>query len=78
MGIINQYSRTSARTAAKAKYNAKHYDQIKIWTPKGGRDIIQQLAAASGLSMAEYIRSLVIRDADKHGVDVRSALGGGG
>lgn len=78
MSIINQYSRTSARTAAKAKYNSKHYDQIKFWSPKGSRDIIQQLAAASGLSMAEYIRSLVIRDADRHGIDVRAALGGGG
>ena len=78
MGIINQNSRTSARTAAKAKYNAKHYDQLKIWTPKGGRDIIRQLAEANGLSIAEYIRTLVIRDADRHGVDVRAALGGGG
>lgn len=75
---ISQYSRTSARTAAKAKYNDKHYDQVKFWTPKGGRQIIQQLAAAAGLSTAEYIRVLVIRDADRRGIDVRAALGGGG
>lgn len=78
MGIINQYSRTSARTEAKQRYNEKHYDQIKFYSPKGSRDIIQQLAAASGQSMAEYIRTLVIRDADRHGIDVRAALGGGG
>lgn len=77
MGIINQYSRTSARTEAKQRYNEKHYDQIKFYSPKGSRDIIQQLAAASGQSMAEYIRTLVIRDADRHGIDVRAALGGG-
>lgn len=75
---ISQFSRTSRRTAAKAKYNDAHYDQLKIWTPKGGRQIIQQLAAAAGLSTAEYIRVLVIRDADKRGIDVRAALGGGG
>lgn len=78
MGIINQYSRTSARTEAKQRYNEQHYDQIKFYSPKGSRDIIQQLAAASGQSMAEYIRTLVIRDADRHGIDVRAALGGGG
>lgn len=74
---ISQYSTTAQRTAAKQRYNEKHYDQIKFYSPKGSRDIIQQLAAASGQSMAEYIRTLVIRDADRHGIDVRAALGGG-
>lgn len=75
---IKQFSRVAARTAAKQKYNTVHYDQIKFYSPKGSREIIQQLAAASGQSMADYIRTLVIRDADRHGIDVRSALGGGG
>ncbi len=75
---ISQFSRTSRRTAAKAKYNETHYDQLKIHVAKGGRCVIQQLAAASGQSMADYIRTLVIRDADRHGIDVREALGGGG
>lgn len=75
---IWQYSTTSARTEAKQRYNEKHYDQLKVWTPKGGREIIKQLAAAAGLSTAEYIRSLVIRDAAARGIDVRAELGGGG
>lgn len=75
---IKQYSCTASRTNAKQRYNERHYDQIKFYSPKGSRDIIQQLAAASGQSMAEYIRTLVIRDADRHGIDVRTALGGGG
>lgn len=74
---IWQYSSTEARTQAKQRYNERHYDQLKIWTPKGGRAVIAQLAAASGLSTAEYIRQLVIRDADHKGIDVRDALGGG-
>lgn len=64
--------------AAKQRYNQKHYDQIKIYAPKGARDVIQQLAAASGMSMAEYIRHCIIKDAAHYGIDVRAALGGGG
>ena len=75
---IWQYSTAAKRTEAKQRYNETHYDQIKFYSPKGSREIIQQLAAASGQSMAEYIRTLVIRDADRHGIDVRAALGGGG
>ena len=74
---IWQYSTTSRRTAAKQKYNEAHYDQVKIHVAKGGRTVIQQLTAASGQSMAEYIKTLVIRDADRHGIDVREVLGGG-
>lgn len=68
----------SACNAAKQRYNERHYDQVKIYTPQGGREIIQQLAAASGMSMAEYIRHCVITDAHRRGIDVRAELGGGG
>ena len=54
---IKQYSRTSLRTEAKQKYNEKNYEQVKIYCHIGGRAVIQQLAAASGMSMAEYIRT---------------------
>ena len=74
---IWQYSTTEARTRAKQRYNEKHYDQLKIHVAKGARNIVQQLAAAQGVSMAEYIRSLIIRDAAAHGIDVRAELGGG-
>lgn len=63
---------------AKQKYNSAHYDQIKIHAPKGAREIVQQLAAASGMSMAEYIRHCIIADAARRGIDVSSAMGGGG
>lgn len=75
---INQYSRTAARTEAKQRYNETHYDQVKIHVVQGGRAIIQQLAAASGMSMAEYIRHCIISDAQRRGIDVTAALGGGG
>ena len=67
-----------AVNAAKTRYNEKAYDQVKLYCRKGAREIIQRLAAASGLSMAEYIRHCIIKDAEGRGIDVREALGGGG
>lgn len=67
-----------AINAAKTRYNEKNYDQIKLYGRKGSREIIQRLAAAAGLSMAEYIRHCIIKDAEGRGIDVREALGGGG
>ena len=67
-----------AINCAKTRYNRKTYDQVKIYVDIGGREVIQQLAAAAGQSMAAYIKSCIIRDADKRGLDVRAALGGGG
>lgn len=66
-----------ACNAAKTRWNAKHYDQVKISVIKGGREVIQQIAAASGMSMAEYIRHCIIADAQRRGIDVTEALGGG-
>lgn len=68
----------SACNESKQRWNAAHYDQLKIYTPKGGRTVVQQLAAAAGMSMAEYIRHCVIADAQRRGIDVRAELGGGG
>jgi hypothetical protein len=75
---ISQYSRTLARTEAKQRYNEKHYEQIKIYCVKGARTVVQQLAQASGMSMAEYIRHCIISDAQRRGIDVRAEIGGGG
>ena len=68
----------AACNAAKTKYNKTHYQQVKIFVRDGGRDVIQQLAAAAGMSMAEYIRHCIIKDAAMRGIDVNAALGGGG
>jgi len=72
--IIRQ---TMAQQRAKNKYNAKTYDQLKVWIRKGGRSVVQGLAAAAGMSTAEYLRHLIVQDAAQHGLDVRDALGGG-
>lgn len=69
---------TAAANAAKTRYNATHYDQIKIYVAAGGRDTVQELAELAGLSMAEYIRHCIIADAARRGFDASESLGGGG
>ena len=78
MSWDNDNRTTFEKNQAKQRYNEGAYDQCKIYVRKGGRDVIQQLAAAAGMSMAEYIRHVIIKDAARRGIDVRAALGGGG
>ena len=47
---------------SKAKYNAKAYDRIGVFVPKGRKAIIQEIAERQGLSINAYINTL-IRDA---------------
>lgn len=66
-----------AQTAAKARYNRKHYEQVMLRVPVGARCTVQDLADVAGLSVAEYIRHCIICDAMRRGYDVTAALGGG-
>ena len=50
-------------TETKARWNAKHYDQMSIIVPKGSRDLIKQYANSQGMSVSEYIRHLIAQDA---------------
>ena len=52
-------------TAYKTKFNRQAYDQITLRVPKGDRERIAQTAAERGLSVNEYIRSLIERDKEK-------------
>jgi predicted DNA binding CopG/RHH family protein len=49
-------------TAYKTEYNRQAYDQITLRVPKGDRERIAQTAAERGLSVNEYIRSLIEQD----------------
>lgn len=71
--------RTTTSSAVKDRWNRNHYDQITFRTAIGGREAIQLMAELHGLSMAEYIRQLVIKDAESHGKPgISGILGGGG
>lgn len=69
---------TKARNAAKQRYNAAHYDQLKIYVAAGSRDIIADIAYNEGYSIAEYVRHCIISDATARGYEGIEGLIGGG
>lgn len=70
--------KTYTSSAVKNRWNKKHYDQIMFRCKIGGKELMQQLAAESGMTFAEYMRTLVIQDAQKRGKnDVVEFFGGG-
>lgn len=72
-------SKTYTSSEVKDRWNAKHYDQILFRTGKGGKQAIQAMADHHGLSMAEYIRHLIIADAESEEMpEISAILGGGG
>ncbi len=69
----------------KDRWNRQHYDMVSFRCGKGGRDMIRHIATANGMSLAEYLRHLIIQDvASRTDVstgakaDISAILGGGG
>ena len=68
-------------TEAKKRYNTKTYDHITTYVNKGGKDLINLCAQEQGKTVAQYIRDLIIQDAQKQGyndAEQQIDLGGGG
>ena len=59
--------------------NDQTSDQLNILIPKGKGEIVKDLADTDGLSTADYIRSLIEKDAEQKKVklDLRVAQHGG-
>ena len=53
------------QTAAKNKWNAKTYDQLRVNVKKGERDKIKAHAESLGLSLNAYINKLIEEDMNK-------------
>lgn len=71
--------KTYTSCEVKDRWNRNHYDQIMFRTGNGGAAAIKAMAAYHGLSMAEYLRHLVIKDAETEGKpEISAILGGGG
>lgn len=68
-------SKTS--TYCKDRWNRDHYDMIMFRTGNGGKDAIKAAAEAHGMSVAAYLRHLVIKD-NPENADISAILGGGG
>lgn len=56
-----------ARKRATENYIAKNYDQIKVLVKKGKRDKIRKYAESKGISLNQYITSLIFNDMGNSG-----------
>lgn len=70
--------KTYTSPEVKNRWNEKHYDRIMITVPKGARDEIRKAAASRGLSVAAYVRTLIIRDTADTPELTPTLRGGGG
>lgn len=70
--------RTYTSCEVKDRWNREHYDKVTFRTGNGGRAAIKAMADYHGLSMAEYLRHLVIADAERAEKPEISAILGGG
>lgn len=70
--------KTYTSTEVKDRWNRNHYDQVMFRVGSGGKDVIKDLAEGSGLSVAAYLKHLIIKDAQERGNGDISAIIGGG
>ncbi len=62
------------QTAAKNKWNAKTYDQLRVNVKKGERDKIKAHAESLGLSLNAYINKLIEEDMSKAGLNPKFSV----
>lgn len=71
--------KTTTSTEVKDRWNREHYDKVTFRTGLGGSAAIRAMAEYHGMSMAEYLRHLVIADAiQAEKPEISAILGGGG
>ena len=70
--------RTYTSSEVKDRWNRNHYEQVIFRVSIGGKDVLKSLAEESGLSVAAYLKHLVIKDAQERGNGDISAIIGGG
>lgn len=59
---------TQAQNKATQKYQKENLEQVRVWVKKGEKDRYKQLAAAAGLSLAEFLKQAVEEYAYNHGL----------
>lgn len=72
-----QKRKTYTSSAVKRRYNLKHYDSVQFVVPKGALAEIKAIAAAKDISLAAYIRNLIIADNADKPQDIAILSGGG-
>lgn len=68
--------RTYTSPEVKNRWNSEHYDRLEVTVPKGARAEIQAAAKRHGMSVAAYIRALVIHDNAENPENTRILRGG--
>lgn len=63
---------------SKDRWNSEHYDQVIIRLPKGARDELKAIAGTKGMSVAGYLKHLVVADLDDRTEPMAEILRGGG
>lgn len=69
--------KTYTSPEVKNRWNDRHYDKVIITVPKGAREEIKKVAAAHGLSVAAYVRTLIIKDTAENPETTPFLRGGG-
>lgn len=69
--------KTYTSPEVKDRWNRAHYDRIGFNVPIGARAEVQAIAEARGMSVAAYIRALIIRDTAENPDSTRILRGGG-
>ena len=69
--------KTYTSPEVKDRWNREHYDRIGINVPIGAREEVQAVAESKGMSVAAYIRALIIRDTEENPESTRILRGGG-
>lgn len=60
--LYNKYYNPKVNQKAVTKYSSKAYDQVKFTLYKGERDILKEHAESLGMSVNNYLRSLLVAD----------------
>ena len=58
----NKYYNPKVNQKAVSRYVKNNYDEIKLRIFKGERDILKAYASSLGMSVNNYIRSLLVAD----------------
>lgn len=69
--------KTYTSCEVKDRWNRAHYDRIDFRAPKGSADEVKAIAEKRGMSVAAYMRHLIIADNSENPDSTRFLRGGG-
>ncbi len=58
---------SESQKKATQKYLAEHMEPIRVWVSKGHKKPVIEFARQKGMSMADYIKTLIKTDMEREG-----------